>query len=152
MRRIFSTEGGRLEAFSDGVMAVIVTIMVLDLHAPAGTDLSALAALVPTFAAYVLSFVFVGIYWSNHHHMLRARIGIDGRAMWANLFLLFRLSLAPFTTSWLGAHPFAPYPSAVYGFDLLMDALAYTLLQSALVWFVPDRRMEPAIAARHGEA
>jgi uncharacterized membrane protein len=129
----FSTEASRLEAFSDGVIAVIITIMVLELKPPHGTDLRSLQAIVPTLAAYVLSFVFVGIYWNNHHHMLRATSGIDGRAMWANLFLLFWLSLAPFTTSWLGDNPTAAVPTALYGIGLLFDALSYTLLQSALV-------------------
>jgi uncharacterized membrane protein len=129
----FSTESTRLEAFSDGVIAVIITIMVLELKPPHGTDLKSLQSIVPTFAAYALSFVFVGIYWNNHHHMLRATSGIDGRSMWANLHLLFWLSLAPFTTNWLGENPFAAVPTALYGFGLLMDAVAYTLLQNALL-------------------
>jgi uncharacterized membrane protein len=133
MKSSFSTEAGRLEAFSDGVIAVIITIMVLDLKAPAGTDLKSLHSIVPTLAAYVMSFVFIGIYWNNHHHMLRASEGIDGRSMWANLHLLFWLSLAPFTTSWLGENPSAAVPTALYGFGLLMDALAYTLLQNTLL-------------------
>ena len=106
----FSTEAGRLEGFSDGVIAVIITIMVLDLRAPQGTDLRSLLPIMPTLAVYAMSFVFVGSYWNNHHHMLRASRGIDGRSMWANLHLLFWLSLAPFTTSWLGAHPTAARP------------------------------------------
>jgi len=126
-------DGGRLEAFSDGVIAVIITIMVLDLRPPVATSWSDLRALLPTFAAYALSFVFVGIYWNNHHHMLRASRNIDGRAMWANLHLLFWLSLAPFTTSWLGAHPVSAVPTALYGLGLFLDAIAYWLLQSALV-------------------
>ncbi len=129
----FSTETARLEAFSDGVIAVIITIMVLDLKAPHGTDLAALGSLGPTFAAYVLSFVFVGIYWNNHHHLLRASRGIDGRAMWLNLHLLFWLSVVPFTTSWLGEHPDASIPTALYGFTLLADAIAYVALERALV-------------------
>jgi uncharacterized membrane protein len=129
----FSTEAGRLEAFSDGVMAVIITIMVLELRPPDGTDLRSLYALIPTFSAYVLSFAFIGIYWNNHHHMLRASDGIDGRAMWANLHLLFWLSLVPFTTAWLGRNAFAPVPTALYGFVLLMDAIAFTILQTALL-------------------
>lgn len=133
MKAQFSTEASRLEAFSDGVIAVIITIMVLDLRPPHGTDMRSLAEILPTFAAYVLSFVFVGIYWNNHHHMLRASGLIDGRAMWANLHLLFWLSLAPFTTSWLGEHPTAAIPTATYGVGLLLDALAYTLLQNALI-------------------
>ena len=133
MQSRFSTESSRLEAFSDGVIAVIITIMVLELKLPNGTDLQALRSIVPTLAAYVLSFIFVGIYWNNHHHMLRASNGIDGRAMWANLHLLFWLSLVPFTTSWLGEHPVARIPTALYAFVLLANALAYTLLQMALI-------------------
>ena len=133
MKAPFSTETGRVEAFSDGVIAVIITIMVLELKPPHGTDLKSLQEIVPTLGAYVLSFVFVGIYWNNHHHMLRASSGIDGRAMWANLHLLFWLSLAPFTTSWLGENPTAAVPTALYGVGLLLDALSYTLLQNALV-------------------
>jgi uncharacterized membrane protein len=132
-RPSFATEGGRLEAFSDCVIAVIITIMVLDLRPPEAPSWSALHALLPTFAAYALSFIFVGIYWNNHHHMLRASRNIDGRAMWANLHLLFWLSLAPFTTSWLGENPTAAVPTALYGVGLLLDALSYTLLQNALV-------------------
>jgi uncharacterized membrane protein len=123
----------RLEAFSDGVIAVIITIMVLDLKPPHGTDLRSLESIVPTLAVYALSFVFVGIYWNNHHHMLRATKGIDGRTMWANLHLLFWLSLAPFTTNWLGENPAAPVPTALFGVGLLFDALSFTLLQSTLV-------------------
>ncbi|MEA2663327.1 MAG: potassium channel family protein [Candidatus Eremiobacteraeota bacterium] len=129
----FSTEPARLEAFSDGVIAVIITIMVLELKPPHGTDLASLRTILPTLAAYVLSFVFIGIYWNNHHHMLRAARGIDGRAMWANLHLLFWLSLVPFTTNWLGEHPSAPLPTALYALVLLFDAVAYTLLQNALI-------------------
>jgi uncharacterized membrane protein len=128
----FSTETNRLEAFSDGVLAVVITIMVLDLRAPHTPTFGALAVSLPTFLAYVLSFVFIGIYWNNHHHMLRASEGIDGAAMWANLHLLFWLSLVPFTTSWLGENPTSGVPSAAYGFLLLMCAIAYTVLQRAL--------------------
>lgn len=133
MKRRFSTDADRLEAFSDGVIAVIITIMVLELKPPHGADLAALRPTLPTLAAYVMSFVFVGIYWNNHHHMLRATSGVDGRAMWANLHLLFWLSLAPFTTSWLGENPTATIPTALYGVGLLMDAIAFTLLQNALL-------------------
>ncbi len=132
MRAAFSTEPARLEAFSDGVIAVIITIMVLELKPPHGTDLESLREILPTLAAYVLSFVFVGIYWNNHHHMLRASSGIDGRAMWANLHLLFWLSVVPFTTNWLGQNPSAAVPTALYGVVLLFDAIAYTLLEHAL--------------------
>jgi uncharacterized membrane protein len=129
----FSTESSRLEAFSDGVIAVIITIMVLELKPPHGTDLKSLHEIAPTLAAYALSFVFVGIYWNNHHHMLRASSGIDGRSMWANLHFLFWLSLAPLTTNWLGENPHAAVPTALYGTGLFLDAIAYTLLQTALV-------------------
>ncbi|NNM99509.1 MAG: DUF1211 domain-containing protein [Candidatus Eremiobacteraeota bacterium] len=129
----FSTDASRVEAFSDGVMAVIITIMVLGLKPPSGTSLASLQSIAPTFAAYVLSFVFIGIYWNNHHHMMRAAETIDGRAMWANLHLLFWLSLIPFTTSWLGKNPTAAIPTALYASLLLLDALGYRLLQNALV-------------------
>jgi uncharacterized membrane protein len=129
----FATESDRLEAFSDGVIAVIITIMVLDLKPPHGTDVAALSSVLPTFAVYLMSFVFVGIYWNNHHHMLRATKGIDGHSMWANLHLLFWLSPSPFMTAWLGEHPTDAVPTARYGIGLLFDATAYTLLQTALV-------------------
>ena len=129
----FSTETGRLEAFSDGVLAVIITIMVLELRPPASGDLRSLLPTLPTLAVYALSFVFIGIYWNNHHHMLRASRGMDGRAMWANLDLLFWLSLVPVSTAWLGRYPTAVWPTAFYGVVFLLDAVAYTLLQRALV-------------------
>ena len=132
MRRFF-TESDRLEAFSDGVIAVIITIMVLELRPPSSSSLSALFDDWPTFAAYALSFTYVGIYWNNHHHMLRATRGIDGRAMWTNLYLLFWLSLVPFATAWLGRNPTATGPTAVYAIVLLMNAIAYSLLQRALL-------------------
>ncbi|HXW51824.1 MAG TPA: TMEM175 family protein [Candidatus Acidoferrales bacterium] len=131
MRRFF-TESDRVEAFSDGVIAVIITIMVLELRPPQTTDARALLQVWPTFAAYALSFTFVGIYWNNHHHMLRATRGVDGRAMWANLHLLFWLSLVPFATAWLGRNPSATWPTALYATILLLCAIAYTLLQHAL--------------------
>src|SRR3989440_10588040 len=123
----------RLEAFSDGVIAVIITIMVLELKAPHGTGLPALAPLAPALLTYVLSFVFVGIYWNNHHHMLHAAQHIDGRVLWTNLHLLFWLSLVPFTTGWVGEYPAAAIPTAVYGGVFLMAGLAWLLLQDALV-------------------
>ena len=123
----------RLEAFSDGVIAVIITIMVLELKAPHGAELSALAPLAPAVLSYVLSFVFVGIYWNNHHHMLHAAQHIDGRVLWANLHLLFWLSLVPFTTGWVGEYPRAAIPTAIYGGVFLMAGVAYLLLQNALV-------------------
>ena len=128
----FATETERLEAFSDGVLAVIITIMVLDLRAPRETTFAALAADAPTFLAYVLSFIFVGIYWNNHHHMLRASMGINGAAMWANLHLLFWLSLVPFTTMWMGQNPRATVPTVLYGVVLFGCAIAYTILQHVL--------------------
>ncbi len=201
MQQRFATEGGRLEAFSDGVIAVIITIMVLDLRPPHGVDLGSLRASALGFATYALSFVFIGIYWNNHHHLLRAAAGIDARVMWANLHLLFWLSLVPYTTTWLGEDPRAAGPTALYAFVLLMDAVAFTLLQAALIacngrdtpfaravardvkgkvslafyvcaigfafvwtivsdafflavalmWFVPDRRLEPVIADGTGD-
>src|SRR2546428_6182701 len=124
---------GRLEAFSDGVIAVIITIMVLELKAPHGTDLAALAPLAPALLTYVLSFVFIGIYWNNHHHMLHAAQHIDGRVLWANLHLLFWLSLVPFTTGWVGENPTAPIPPAIYGGVVLTAGVAGWLLREALV-------------------
>jgi uncharacterized membrane protein len=148
MKAAFSTESARLEAFSDGVIAVIITIMVLELKPPHGTDFASLRTLLPTLAAYVLSFVFVGIYWNNHHHMLRATSGIDGRAMWANLHLLFWLSVVPFTTTWLGENPSAAVPTALYGLVLFFCAIAYTLLQNALLAVNgPDTAFAKAVAA-----
>jgi len=129
----FLTEASRLEAFSDGVLAVIITIMVLELRPPDGTDLRSLLPVLPTVATYALSFVFIGIYWNNHHHMLRASRGVDGRAMWANLHLLFWLSLVPFSTAWLGRNPGAVGPTVFYGIILFFDAVAYKLLQWALL-------------------
>ena len=126
-------EKGRLEAFSDGVMAVIITIMVLELKVPHGTDLASLAPLAPTFAAYVLSFVNIGIYWNNHHHMFQAIEGYDGRSMWANLHLLFWLSLIPFMTAWLGQNPQSSIATAVYGAVLFFAGLAYSILVQCLI-------------------
>ena len=124
---------GRLEAFSDGVFAVIITIMVLELKVPHGGDWRVLQPLVPAFLAYVLSFIFLGIYWNNHHHMLHMTERINGGILWANLHLLFWLSLVPFTTAWMGDNHVAPLPTAVYGVVLLMDAIAYTLLQELII-------------------
>jgi uncharacterized membrane protein len=124
---------GRLEAFSDGVIAVIITIMVLELKTPEGHDWGALRALLSTFLAYVLSFVFIGIYWNNHHHMLHATDRVSGGVLWANLHLLFWLSLVPFTTAWVGEHPDAAAPSAAYGIVLLMCGVAYTILLRRIV-------------------
>ena len=131
--RKFSTETTRLEAFSDGVLAVIITIMVLELRTPRGIDFHSLVPSIPAIAVYALSFVFVGIYWNNHHHMLRASRGVDGKAMWANLHLLFWLSLVPFATSWLGRDPTAVGPTVLYGVILLLCSVAYALLETALL-------------------
>ena len=188
----------RLEAFSDGVLAIIITILVLELKVPHGDTFATLTQLLPVFLAYVLSFVYLGIYWNNHHHLLHAAHRVSGGTLWANLHLLFWLSLFPFVTAWMGENHFAPLPTALYGFVLLMAALAYRLLQRmiiasegqdsllaraigrdykgklspliyalaiplaffgewlaeacfvlvALMWLVPDRRIEQAMAAR----
>ena len=190
----------RLEAFSDGVLAIIITILVLELKVPHGEDLATLKPLLPVFLGYVLSFVYVGIYWNNHHHMLLACKRISGAALWANLHLLFWLSLMPFVTGWMGENHFAQLPTALYGVVLLMAAIGYWILQRtliaaegpdsvlgraiggdrkgnlslliyaaaiplafldsrlaqacyvivALMWLVPDRRIEKALAARDG--
>ena len=124
---------GRLEAFSDGVIAIIITIMVLEMKVPHGDSLAALAPLLPVFLSYVLSFVYVGIYWNNHHHLLHATTRVSARVLWANLHLLFWLSLFPFATGWMGENHFAAWPSALYGVVLLMAAIAYWLLQQAIV-------------------
>src|SRR5215471_8582374 len=127
---------GRLEAFSDGVIAILITIMVLELKIPRGADWQALGSIVPVFLTYVLSFVFLGIYWNNHHHMLHATGYINGRVLWANLHLLFWLSLVPFVTSWMGEHQSRqdePLPTAVYGVVLLLAGVAYTILQYAII-------------------
>jgi uncharacterized membrane protein len=124
---------GRLEAFSDGVIAIIITIMVLELKVPHGEDVAALTPLIPVFLSYVLSFVYVGIYWNNHHHMLHAVRNVTGPMLWANLHLLFWLSLFPFVTGWMGENHFAPVPTAVYGAVLLMAAIAYWLLQQVII-------------------
>ena len=126
-------EKGRLEAFSDGVVAIIITIMVLEIKVPHGDDLAALRPLLPVFLSYVLSFLYVGIYWNNHHHLLKAADRINGKIMWANLHLLFWLSLIPFVTGWLGENHAASLPAALYSGVLLMAALAYYVLQLAIV-------------------
>ena len=124
---------GRLEAFSDGVIAIIITIMVLELKVPHGADWEVLGPLLPSFLTYVLSFVYLGIYWNNHHHMLQATDRINGKILWANLHLLFWLSLVPFATGWMGENHFASVPTAVYGIVMLAAALAYWILKNALV-------------------
>ncbi len=123
----------RLEAFSDGVLAIIITIMVLELKVPHGEDLASLQPLVPVFLSYVLSFVYLGIYWNNHHHMLHATRKVTGAILWANLHLLFWLSLVPFVTGWMGENHFAAAPTALYGFVLLMAAIAYWALQQIII-------------------
>jgi uncharacterized membrane protein len=192
---------GRLEAFSDGVVAIIITIMVLELHAPHETEIAALHPLLPVLLSYVLSFVFVGIYWNNHHHMLTCTRRVTGAILWANLHLLFWLSLVPFVTAWMGEHPFTSTPAALYGVVLLMAGVAYYVLEQlilrsegpdsvlaralgrdlkgklspmvyvlaiggafvrpgiayvlylsvALMWLIPDRRIERALAASSRE-
>jgi uncharacterized membrane protein len=193
----------RLEAFSDGVLAIIITIMVLEMHVPHGETLASLAATWQVFVSYVLSFVYVGIYWNNHHHLFHAASRVTGGILWANLHLLFWLSLFPFATGWMGENEFAPVPSATYGVILMMAAIAWFILQSlivrteggagsrlaqrlgsdwkgrlspvlyfagivasfcltglaqafyllvALIWLVPDRRLEKAVAADHAHS
>jgi uncharacterized membrane protein len=124
---------GRLEAFSDGVMAIIITIMVLELRPPEEVSFAALVPLLPKFGSYILSFIFLGIYWNNHHHLWQAVKGVQGRVLWANLHLLFWLSLIPFVTSWMGEHAFATVPVALYGAVLWLSALAYYLMVRALM-------------------
>ena len=124
---------GRLEAFSDGVIAILITIMVLELHVPEDATFSALPVLAPVLFSYVLSFIFLGIYWSNHHHLIQASKVVDGRVLWANLHLLFWLSLVPFGTAWMGQNGFAAIPTALYGVPLVMAAIAYYILVRALI-------------------
>jgi len=136
----------RLEAFSDGVFAILITILVLELKIPHGDDARTLAPLFPIFLTYVLSFVYLGIYWCNHHHLLHAATRVNGKILWANLHLLFWLSLVPFTTGWMGENPFASLPTATYGVVLLAAAIAYYRLQRAIVALQgPDSRLAAAI-------
>jgi uncharacterized membrane protein len=123
----------RLAAFSDGVIAIIITIMVLELHVPHGSDAAALAAIAPSFLSYVLSFIYVGIYWNNHHHLLHTVTRVDGLILWANSHLLFWLSVIPVATAWMGQNLGTPLPTAIYGLALLMPAIAYVLLQRAII-------------------
>ena len=129
----FPMEKNRLEAFSDGVIAIIITIMVLEMKAPQGADWAALKPVVPVFLNYVLSYVYVGIYWNNHHHLLNSTRHVSGGILWANLHLLFWLSLFPFATAWMGQNHLAPVPTAAYGIILLMAAIAYWILQTAII-------------------
>ena len=137
---------GRIEAFSDGVIAILITIMVLEFSVPEGADLSALQPLVPLFLTYVLSFVYLGIYWNNHHHLLHAVERVNGRILWANLHLLFWLSLTPFITGWMGHNHFAPVPTATYGVVNLLASVAYWILQNTIVaQHGPQSRLAAAI-------
>src|SRR6188474_494051 len=136
----------RLEAFSDGVIAIIITIMVLELKVPHGVELAALKSLLPVFLSYVLSFIYVGIYWNNHHHLLHTAQLVSGGIMWANLHLLFWLSLIPFVTGWMGENHFAALPTSLYGVVLLMAAFAYLILQRLLCAELgPDSRLARAM-------
>jgi uncharacterized membrane protein len=123
----------RLKAFSDGVLAIIITIMILEIKAPEDDSFESLKPLIPVFLSYVLSFVYVGIYWNNHHHMMQVVKKINGSILWSNLFLLFWLSLIPFGTSWIGEHHFSAVPMSIYGFILLMCAISYFLLQNQII-------------------
>ena len=124
---------GRMEAFSDGVLAVIITIMVLEMKSPKGTSVAALTPVIPVFLSYLLSFIYIGIYWNNHHHLLHATQRVNGATLWANLHLLFWLSLVPFTTAWMGENHFAAWPVAVYGIIMLCAGVAYFILTRALI-------------------
>ncbi len=132
-RRDEAVNKGRLEAFSDGVLAVIITIMVLEMKSPRGTSLAALRPVIPVFLSYVLSFVYIGIFWNNHHHLLHATQRVNGATLWANLQLLFWLSLVPFTTAWMGENHFAAWPVAVYGMVMLFAGVAYFILTRSLI-------------------
>jgi len=137
---------GRIEAFSDGVLAIIITIMVLEMKVPHGETLEALLPLLPVFLSYVLSFLYVGIYWNNHHHMLQACQRVSGTMLWANLHLLFWLSLIPFVTGWMGENYFAAAPTALYGMVLLMAAIAYVVLQRTIIGAQgPDSLLHTAV-------
>lgn len=136
----------RLEAFSDGVLAILITIMVLEMKVPHNSTWAALSPVLPTFLSYALSFAYLAIYWNNHHHMMHAVKQVDGRIMWANMRLLFWLSLVPFTTGWLGENGFAKVPSALYGFILLLSALAYYNLQNTIIRSQgPDSELKRAV-------
>jgi uncharacterized membrane protein len=146
-------EGGmtksRMEAFSDGVIAVIITILVLELKVPHGESVDALTPVIPVFLSYVLSFIYVGIYWNNHHHMLHATRRVTGPVLWANLHLLFWLSLVPFTTAWMGENHFSAAPTALYGVVLLLAAIAYWILQQLIIASEgPDSLLSKAIGRR----
>ena len=138
---------GRLEAFSDGVFAIIITIMVLELHPPEGASFAALKPILPKFISYVLSFIYIAIYWNNHHHLFQAAERVNGAILWANLHLLFWLSLIPFVTGWMGENHFTALPTALYGIVLLMAAVAWLILQSAII---AEHGRESRIAAALG--
>jgi TMEM175 potassium channel family protein len=140
-------EKNRLEAFSDGVLAIIITVMVLELRVPHGSDLAALKPLLPVFLTYVLSFIYLGIYWNNHHHLLKAAHRVTGGIMWANLHLLFWLSLFPFVTGWMGANHFTTAPTALYGAVMLLAAIAYYILQNLII---ADQGRDSKLAASIG--
>ncbi len=144
----------RLEAFSDGVIAIIITVMVLGMRAPNGTEWSALVPVIPVFLTYLMSFVYLAIYWNNHHHMLHVTERVNGRILWANLHLLFWLSLVPFVTAWMGENHFGARPTALYGGVLLMAAVAYTVLQATIVSTQgPESRLRKAVGRdRKGKA
>jgi uncharacterized membrane protein len=138
----------RLEAFSDAVIAIIMTILVLELKVPHGTDWPVLKPLIPVFLTYVLSFIYLGIYWNNHHHMLHASDRVNGAVLWANLHLLFWLSLIPFVTGWMGENHFAPAPTALYGGILLLAAISYTILQTTIIRAQgPQGKLQKAVGA-----
>jgi uncharacterized membrane protein len=138
---------GRLEAFSDGVIAILITIMVLELKVPHNPTWQALRPIVPVFGTYLLSYVFLGIYWTNHHHMLHATTRVNGAVLWANLHLLFWLSLIPFTTGWMGENDFAPLPTAAYGTVLFLAGVAYLILQTTIVRHEgPESKLGAAVA------
>jgi len=137
----------RMEAFSDGVIAIIITIMVLELRAPHETTLAGLRPLLPVFGSYVMSFIYVGIYWNNHHHLLHVTEHIDGRALWANLHLLFWLSLVPFVTAWMGENHFSEWPVALYGFVLFAAAIAYTILVRVLLAALGNELLASALGS-----
>jgi uncharacterized membrane protein len=139
---------GRMEAFSDGVFAVIITIMVLEMKAPNGASLTALQPVLPDFLTYILSFVFVGIYWNNHHHLMQAAQHVSGGILWANLHLLFWLSLIPFVTAWMGQTDFAPWPAALYGMVMLFSGTAYFILTRSLIAYHGE---ESTLAASIGD-
>jgi uncharacterized membrane protein len=145
---VFGMTKGRLEAFSDGVIAILITIMVLELRAPQGASLSALRAIVPSLLTYVLSFVLLGIYWSNHHHLIHLADRVNGGVLWANLHLLFWLSLVPFVTEWMGANHYSAVPTALYGVVMVFASIAYTILEYSIIAAQgPDSKLARAIGS-----